>query len=107
MLTQGSYLDPIRHVDGGVVKNEQGEVVTVGFLINQALLANDEGATADEKLKRFSLALRLAEEADSASGMNLSPEEVVLIKTLGGRYLTTLAYGRLEQALREEGKCGD
>lgn len=86
---------PITQFNGQPLTNAQGlpEPITLGKIISDTLLITDGNVTAAEKNKRFWLALKVHGKKDAT----FSPEELVLIKDVLGKYQTILIAG---QAIR-------
>jgi len=104
------------------LSTDDGQEATVGRMAIVALLGNEPGIGADEKLKRFELAKRIARGSwislrtvitpepgegepvynsteERESGFELSPEEVVLIRK-AAHWLPPIFLGRLYEALQ-------
>ena len=63
---------------------------TIGQAIRNALLANEEKDTADDKLKKYKLAMDcIADEVD------LKAEDITLIKKCVGKHFPPLVVGRV------------
>lgn len=76
-------------LEGEPVK-EAGKEVTVGKIIRNALLSNDEKDKADDKLKKYHLA-----QSCLASEVDLKAEDVVLIKKQVGNNYPPLVVGQV------------
>jgi hypothetical protein len=92
--------EPIRSLDGTNVKAD--EALTVGSCSIAALqqIFQGEDATAEIKVKRFKLALRIA---DASEPIALSNDEVATLKLVVGKFWNPLVVGRVFEAVDPEG----
>jgi len=80
----------------GVPVKDGNEDLTVGNVCASALLTPDgKDQEANEKVKRFKLAMRVVEGGEQ----DLSMEEIVLLKTLIGKHYAPLIVGRTYEVL--------
>ena len=85
----------IKGIDGKAVTS-QGKKLTLSSLSVSLLLdTNDTKVEADDKLKRFKLALRVQD----AKKIEITPEEASLIRNISGKISTPLAHGRIVELL--------
>ena len=91
---------PVRDLDNkDVMDPESGKVATLKGAVSSALLfqgQDSERLTGDQKLQRFALAKKVYDAEDK---VDLTAEDVVLIKDCVNRIFTPLVYGRLVEAL--------
>ena len=76
-------------LNGKEIKNEEGEIVTLRSIIANSLLAQYQDETnlsGEEKVKRW----KLAQTVYADDIVNLSTEDIVLIKKLVGKSMVTL-----------------
>lgn len=79
----------------GCLIAENGKDVSIKTLVTTALVANyadETGLAGEEKFSRFNLALRIH---NARGAVEVSIEELVLIKKLVAKAYTTLAVGRI------------
>ena len=89
-------------LDGKVINSLSGEPATVRGVVIEALLAtfNDEThLSGEEKLKRWELASKIKNTADP---VELTAEEITLIKKLVGKAYGPLVVGRTWKILEGE-----
>ena len=80
---------------------ENGKDVSIKTLVTTALInnyADETGLAGEEKFSRFNLALRLH---NTSGAVEVSVEELVLIKKLVTKAYTTLAVGRIYALIEE------
>lgn len=90
---------PLLNIDGEEVQ-EEGKVVLLKRIAVQALLAEspNEQMGASEKLDAF----MLAQKINKAEGeIEIKAEDVALIKKKAAVAMTTLAFGRLVEAVEK------
>lgn len=92
------FSKPILDVHGKV----QSDEITVGSCAIAALqhLYQNEEVGADVKVKRFKLAVRIAQATEP---LPLSADDVTTIKTVVGKYWNPLVVGRVFEAIDPEG----
>jgi len=81
----------------GIAIQENGQPVLLSKLVTNVLLATfpDEiSLTGEDKLKRFDLASKVQKGGEQ----HYTPEEIVLIRQLAGKGLTTLGCARVWKA---------
>lgn len=87
-------------LDGKVIKLDDSNL-TMQKLANIAIQASDtRECSADEKGKKFSLMIKI----HNGGVVEVSSEEITLLKDLAGRALTTLGYGRFIKFLETDYK---
>lgn len=87
----------ITDIKGAAIKNGDDDFLLSDVCIN-ALLTPDQSEEADEKVKRYKLALRCSNGADP----DFSAEEIVLIKKLIAKNYPPLVVGRAFEILDPE-----
>lgn len=85
---------PITNLDGTQLK-EGDKLLTLKDFITTSLLAESKEQTADDKIKRFSLAVKVFN-----GEKELSPEDVVLIKERIGEMYGALIVGKCYELLK-------
>lgn len=92
------FSKPILDVHGKV----QSDEITIGSCAIAALqhLYQNEEVGADVKVKRFKLAVRIAQATEP---LPLSADDVTTIKTVVGKYWNPLVVGRVFEAIDPEG----
>lgn len=96
------FATPIRDVTGKLVKTD-GDAMTLGTCATAALLhlfPNENDLSPDVKVKRFKLALRIAQATEPLA---LSADEVTTLKTVVGKFWNPLVVGRVFEAVDPEG----
>ena len=73
---------------------EQGEAMTLGAVMETALLMARDSADGPEKAKRFKLALNIHSVTEEYPHVELSPEDVVLIRKVIGEVFSPMIVGR-------------
>jgi len=95
---------PLTDFDGKPVTSGEGPIM-LSNLVVQALLAateNERNETPQKKLERWELARKVHNASKTGSDVELSAEEIVLIKTRGAEVLSAPAFGPVAEAI--EGK---
>lgn len=83
---------PIKNFDNIEMKLEEGGAVyTAKLAVVNSLLAPEERIEGSEKLKRFALAKKVHAGGD----LDLTVEQVALIKALTGKFASTLIAGQI------------
>jgi hypothetical protein len=92
--------EPIRDLTGKAVKTDDA-AMTIGTCAVAALqhLFPGEDATPEIKVKRFKLALRIAQAVEP---IGLSADEVTTLKTVVGKFWNPLVVGRVFEAVDPE-----
>lgn len=85
-----SLKEKILTLDGDQVEDEKGKKQTLGMIVRSALCINDPEDSAMDKQEKFKLAV-----ACSADEVELSAEDVSLIKKTVGKYYSPLILGRV------------
>jgi len=90
----------VNDLDGkAVLDPDSGKPATLKSATTSALLfqgQDDSKMTGDQKLARFALAKKVHDASDT---VDLTAEEIVLIKECVNKIFTPLVYGRLVEAL--------
>jgi hypothetical protein len=87
-------------LDGAEIKGEKGEAFTLRDALISALMASYEGEKdlpGKDKLERYSLAVRVKRDEE----INLSSEEIVLLKRLVGMAYGVLVVGQVYEELEK------
>ena len=84
----------------GVIIGQTQEPVLLGNLVKAALLQPDEKDSADEKVTKFELMLRVSAAKDGE--LDLESEDITLVKKLVGKMYAPLVVGQVYRIL--EGK---
>lgn len=94
---------PILDIEGNPVRDGEEELTVrkclVGSLLNSPDQHQVDGA---EKHKRFVLALRVQNHKDES--INLTAEQIVLLKKVAGHSFSPLLVGRLYEVLEPDNK---
>ena len=90
---------PKQRVEEGIVVGQDEEDVILENLIKGALLQGNEKDTADEKVEKFELTLRISTAGDE---IDLESEDIAMIKKLVGKIYAPLVVGQVFRLL--EGK---
>lgn len=91
----------LKTIDGRNLKKEDDQDVSIKDVILNSLLANfpdEQGLAGEEKVKRYSLALKVHQNTDP----DLSIDDLSLIKKLVGKMYSALVVGQMWEIL--EGK---
>lgn len=100
------FNQPILDINDQPAKSAEGEVVCLGEVCCNALLATIQGDNADgtQKLKRFNLARKIkgSNEEEDFPVLRLNSSQKKMIEDLVAKVYPTLTYGRVYEAL--EGK---
>lgn len=93
---------PILTLDGNTIKEGNNPVNLAKFLLVSltSTYPDEKNLTGEDKLKRYELALRIQNCTDPQ--MDISSDEIVLIKKLAAKCLTVVVYGQVAAYL--EGK---
>lgn len=94
----------IKGSDKKPIKNEDGTLFTYAQAISTSLLAQpkDDNSTPDDKYKRYKIAMKCM-DADS---VDLTMDEIKIVKDLVGKVYTTYTIGKVYDFLETEGKVG-
>jgi len=87
-------------LDGAEIKNEKDEAFTLRDALISALMATYEGEKdlpGKDKLERYNLAIRIKRDEE----INLSSEEIVLLKRLVGMAYGVLIVGQVYEELEK------
>lgn len=78
-------------LDGTEVKDETGKIISLKDICIQALLVNDskEELSSTEKMKRFTLAQLIFKNTVA----DITAEDIVMLKNVIGKYMSTLVVG--------------
>jgi hypothetical protein len=79
----------ITDIKGTEIQGPDGSAIDLAWLAGECLLAIDQGASADEKLKRFALARKIHETPDC----EFTVEELALLKNQIGKHHSPLLVG--------------
>ena len=88
---------PLRELDGNVVVDPNKKIITVASQCVLALCVNEE-IDGMEKMKRGELAEKIFKAKDE---LDLTIEEVALVKQLVGKYLSTVAVMQIWRLLEK------
>lgn len=87
---------PLLDLDGNPF-TDQATLKSVAFLVLSAALEGDQALPADQKLKQFSL----LQTIHKGGVVEISAEDISLIKSRGAKCLSVIAFGRLCEMLEE------
>ena len=93
---------PILDISDEPIKNEGGEVMSLGDMCVNALMAmlQDDNADGTQKLKRFNLARKIKGKADEDyQVIQMNSKNKTMILELAAKAFGTIIYGRLHEAL--------
>ena len=95
----------IINFEGGSIKDESGREMTVREVCTNALLitSKEEKTSGAEKLKRYDLALGIYQ----GKTKELTTEDVVLIKKIAGKYLSTMIDMNLSNTILVDSTAGN
>lgn len=89
-----SFETVLKNIDGADLKEPGNDVpITLKSVAVNALLATmpNDSPAAEEKVKRFILAMKIQ---GSSGEIDLTPEDIVLIKRMVGQAMATLIVGQ-------------
>lgn len=97
-----NFKQKIKNFDDTDAVDESGKQVTLDVVCINALMSNnpEERVSGDEKLKRYDLALKIK----NSNELNLSSEDITLLKKLIGNVYSTLIVGQSYKMLEGEVK---
>lgn len=89
----------MKDLNGETIYSEEGRARPMKSIVTEALLASfpNETASGEEKLKRYLLAMKV----NVGGEVDLSPEEIVMIKDLVGKGFSPLVVGQVFGLLNE------
>lgn len=87
------FSKPITDLDGKPVEDLTLRVVALNALM--AMLPDEQNLPGDQKVARFALAMRV----NAGGEVDVSPEDIALMKTLIGKTYGALAVGRAYEIL--------
>ena len=85
--------------DGEEMQSANGNVATAKIVIVDALIAQDIGLSATDKVKHFNLAEHIVQSNDP---VELKIEELQLIKDAVGKHFNPLVVGKVYRILEDE-----
>ena len=87
-----------KNIDGSDLLDDEGKPGQHKKLIINVLLASSDDMNGDQKLKNWNLANKIQAGGD----IDLSIDEISLIKKQAGKYAITLLYGQVMQLLESD-----
>ena len=96
-----NFCQDLLDLDGEPLKDPAGVTVTLQNASVNALLANDQNENPDgvEKAKRFALAMKIHNVKEP---VDVTAEEIALVKKLIGKVYTALVVGRAYELLEQK-----
>lgn len=96
-----NFQQPILGMDNVPMKDEKEVVILLENVAVNSLLATrqDDNATGTEKVKRFALAMKINNVTEP---VEVTAEEITLIKDLVGKVYTTIVVGRAYDLLEQK-----
>jgi hypothetical protein len=103
-----NFNQPICDINGDPIISDDGEVLQLGDVCVNALMAQlqDDKGDGNQKLMRFTLAMKLkAATEDDYPTLRLNSKNKTMIMDMAAWAFSTLVYGRMHEAL--EGTTDD